>query len=294
MVKRKGTTFLTSMSYSLFMRFMPEFKAFKQIYQTSGIFMAYELYLSQMFLVSILVFVFSATIAAFLHSILFSLTLSQFILAVLSSSWTASLIALIILILYPLYKRSQRAKKIDANLVYTAGYMGVLSAGGLSIERILERVTEVEKHPPIRDLSVRAIRNIKMFGLDISSSLMDVTIHSPSEIFSRLLTGIVNTIKTSGDLKGLLAFEVTRLLQIKREQLKRTLGTLTYIGEIYVTAMIVSPIVVIIMLTILSILGGSAFGLSPVAQLNLLVFMGIPVMAVVFVIILDTILPEEE
>jgi len=294
MVKLKGATFLMGISYSLFKRFMPEFQAFKQVYRKSGISMMYELYLSLMFLVSILVFVSSFVVAALLHSILFSLTPFQFILAVLVSSWTTSLVALILFILYPLYRRRQRAKKIDANLVYTAGYMGVLSAGGLSIERILERVTEVEQRPSIRDLSVRAIRNIKMFGLDVASSLKDVAVHSSSEIFSKLLIGVINTIKTSGDLKGLLMFEFKSLLQVKRDQLKRTLGTLTYIGEIYITAMIVSPIVIIIMLTILSILGGSAFGLSPVTQLNLLVFMGIPLIAAVFIIILDAVLPEEE
>jgi hypothetical protein len=48
------------------------------------------------------------------------------------------------------------------------------------------------------------------------------------------------------------------------------------------------------MITILSVMGNVAFGISPVMQLNLLVFFGIPALSAVCVIILNGILPEEE
>lgn len=270
------------------------FRSFKQIYQKSQIHMLYESYVSRMRLAVSVTFVSSCVLGALLHYFLFNLPLFTYFLAVIIFSCVTSLIVLMTFILYPLYCRGQRGKKIDSNLVYTAGYMGVLAAGGISIERIFERVSEVEQHPAIRDLVKRFLTNIKVFGLDVVSSLRDVTNRSPSEVFSKLLIGITNTIQTSGDLKSLLMFEAHRLLHAKRDQLKRTLGSLTYLGEIYVTAVVVSPIVIIIMLTILSVLGSVAFGLSPVVQLNLLVFLGIPMIASVFVIILDGILPKED
>ena len=172
--------------------------------------------------------------------------------------------------------------------------MGVLSAGGISIERMFERVTQVEQHPPIKDLARRLMTNIKMFGLDVTSSLGDITLRSPSETFSKLLIGITNTVKTSGDIKGLLTFETRRLLHAKREQLKKILATLIALGEVYITAMVMGPIVFIVILTIASIMGNVAFGLSPIEQLNLLVFFGIPMLSTIFILILNSILPEEE
>jgi flagellar protein FlaJ len=293
MVKPEVRLFLKRVSYGLFKGVSPRFKAFKQIYEKSGIPIFYESYVSLMLFSLPATFVSSCVIGAVIHHFLFDLALFQYILAVIIFSCVTSLIVLMIFILYPLYCRSQRRKKIDANLVYTAGYMGVLSAGGISIERIFERVSEVEQQPAIKDLIRRFLTNIKVFGLDVISSLRDVADRSPSEVFSRLLAGVTNTVQTSGDLKGLLMFEANRLLHAKREQLKRTLGSLTYLAEIYVTAVVVSPIVVIIMLTILSILGTAAFGLPPVVQMNLLVFLGIPMIATVFVIVLDRILPKE-
>jgi hypothetical protein len=48
------------------------------------------------------------------------------------------------------------------------------------------------------------------------------------------------------------------------------------------------------MITILSVMGTITFGISPVMQLNLLVFFGIPALSAVCIVILNGILPEEE
>ena len=229
MVKTEKPSYLTTVSYRLFgtrvhaitSRFKV-LKAFKQNYQKSGISRLYESYIALMLFTCLVVFVSTFTVGALLHHFLFNLTLFQYFTAVLTFSCISSLTIPIMFILYPLYRRSGRRKKIDANLVYTTGYMGVLSAGGISIERMFERVTQVEQRPAIRNLAKRLITNIKIFGLDVTSSLRDVTLRSPSEAFSKLLIGITNTVKTSGDLKSLLTFETNRFLHTKREQLKKT------------------------------------------------------------------------
>lgn len=297
MKKSEKTSYLTTVSYRLFGRMTSRFSrftTFKQIYQKSGLSRLYESYMALMLFVSLVTFVSSFAMGALLHHFLFNLRLLQYFIAVFTFSCVISLTVPIIFTLYPLYRRSQRRKEIDANLVYTTGYMGVLSAGGISIERMFERVTQVERHPPIKDLATMFMVNIKMFGLDVTSSLADIILRSPSETFSKLLIGITNTVKTSGDLKSLLTFETKRLLHAKREQLKKTLGTLISLGEIYIAAMVMGPIVFIVMITILSIMGNVAFGLSPVDQLNLLVFFGLPMMSTIFIIILNGVLPEEE
>jgi flagellar protein FlaJ len=293
-MKSERTKYLTTVSYKLFGRIASRFTSLKQIYLKSGISRPYELYMALMLFASLIAFVSAFAIGAILHHFLFNLTLFQYVMAVLTFSCIISLTVPIMFVLYVLYRRDQRKKEIDANLVYTTGYMGVLSAGGISIERIFERVTQVEQHLAIKDLTKSFITNIKMLGLDVTSSLEDLTHRSPSENFSKLLIGITNTVKTSGDLKGLLTFETTKLLHTKREGLKKTLSALIALAEIYITAMVMAPIAFIVMLTILSIMGNAAFGLSPVEQLNLLVFFGLPALSTVFIIILNGVIPEEE
>lgn len=293
-MKSERAPYLTTVSYKLFGRVVSRFTPLKQIYLKSGIPRLYESYMALMLFASLVAFVSAFAIGAVLHYFLFNLALFQYVVAVLTFSCIISLTVPIIFVLYVLYRRDQRKKEIDANLIYTTAYMGVLSAGGISIERIFERVTQVEQHLAIKDLAKSFITNIKMLGLDVTSSLEDLTHRSPSENLSKLLTGITNTVETSGDLKGLLTFETTQLLHAKREQLKKTLSALIALGEIYITAMVMAPIAFIVMLTILTIMGSSAFGLSPVEQLNLLVFFGLPALSTVFIIMLNGVIPEEE
>ena len=293
-MKSERAPYLTTVSYKLFGRAASRFTPLKQIYLKSGISRPYESYMALMLFASLIAFVSAFAIGAVLHYFLFNLTLFQYIEAILTLSCIISLTVPIMFILYVLSRRNQREKEIDANLVYTTGYMGVLSTGGISIERIFERVTQVEQHLAIKDLVKIFITNTKMLGLDVTSSLENLIHRSPSETLSKLLLGIINTVKTSGDLKGLLTFETEKLLHAKREQLKKTLSALIALGEIYITAMVMAPIAFIVMLTILSIMGNVAFGLSPEEQLNLLVFFGLPTLSTVFIIILNGVIPEEE
>jgi archaellum biogenesis protein FlaJ (TadC family) len=294
MAKKGIVSYLTSASHRLFGGMTPQFPAFRLIYHKSGISGLFESYMALMIFVTLAAFVSAFAVGALLHHSFFNLTLMHYILAVLTFSCVISLTVPVSFILYPLYRQSQKRKEIDANLVYTTGYMGVLSAGGIPIERMFERVAQVEKHPPIRNTAKGLITNIKMFGSDITSSLMEAAVRSPSEAFSKLLVGIMNAVKTSGDLKSLLVFETKKLLHAKREQQKKTLGTLTVLGEIYITTMVIGPILFIVMLTILSIMGNVTFGLSPSEQLNLIVFFGLPAISAIFIVILNGVLPEEE
>jgi flagellar protein FlaJ len=283
-----------NISFRLFSRWIPNFPALKQIYQKSGLRLMYEPYMAVMFFACAVSFILTYTVGSVVHSSFFMMPLFQSIAAVTVLSFVSVLLVLVAFIMYPLWRVRQRKAEIDANLVYTVGYMGVLSAGGISIERIFTRVMEVEPRSAIKALAHRVVANIRFFGLDVVSSLDDAKRRSPSDTFAKLLVGIVNTIKTSGDLKSLLLFETNRLLTLKREQLKKTTATMVALAEIYVTVMVMAPITFIIMLTILSVLGTSQFGLSSAMQLNLVVFFGLPVICILFIVLLDGILPKEE
>ena len=290
----KFTEYLAHISYRIFGRILPVSDALRNVYLKSGLLQMYEMYVALALFISLVSFASTFVVAFLVHYVLFHMFLLQSVAASLALSFVVFTMALTMFLAYPLYCKSQRRQEIDANLIYTAGYMGVLSAGGGSIERIFDRVIQVEQRRSIRDLAKRFVGNVRIFGLDVVSSLNDVVAHSSSDVFGKLLVSMANTIQTSGDLKSLLGFETERLLAVKREQLKKTLATLIALSEVYVTAMIMAPITFIVMLTILSILGSATFGLSPAAQMNLLVFFGIPAICLIFIVLLNGVLPEEE
>jgi archaellum biogenesis protein FlaJ (TadC family) len=294
MTKPERKSYLTALSYRLFGGVASRVVLLKQAYEQSGLSRLYESYVALMLFASLVTFVLVFVVGVLFHYFVLKLGMLQVFEAVIPLSMVASLVVSMVFFAYPLYRRDQRKKEIDTNLVYTAGYMGVLAAGGISAERIFERVIQVERRVSIRDLARRFIANIRVFGLDVVSSLDDVSRHSPSEVFSKLLVGMTNTLKTSGDMKSLLTFETERLLHAKREQLKKILNTLLGLGEVYIAGVVMGPITFIVMITILSIMGNVAFGISPVMQLNLIVFFGIPMISLVFIVVLNSFLPGEE
>lgn len=272
----------------------PASAEFKEIYRESGFSMLFQDYIKRIALFISTAFALTAVSFTLVHYFFLHLPGQRLLPAVFSLSLAVSGLVAFALLYHPLHRRNQMRTKIENDLVYSLSYMTVLSASGISLERIMERVSEVEESPPLKQLAKKFMMNIWLFGFDVTSALKDISSRTPSEVLKKLLGSLNNTVQTSGDLEGLLTYEVERQLQRKRDGLKKTMGTLLYMGEIYVTLMVVAPILFILMLTILSVIGSGLFGASSVLQLNLIVFFGIPLMATGFIIVLDTILGSEE
>ena len=266
---------------------------FREVYLSSGLTKYIDDYFSKartLTLVSTIAF----TVLVEILFILLRFSIGQLLLSGVATILITSSVIGFLFIIYPYYKKGQARSSLEDGLIYFLSYMTVLSASGMSIERILERVTEVEDNQPLVNIGKKFTLNVKLFGMDVLSSLKDISEISPSKVFSKQLLGIRTTIATSGDLRSLLKYEVDRQLQVKKEKLRTKIGTLVYIGELYVAIMVVTPTLFILIIAILSILGGTSLGGSSVLQLNLIVFIGIPIMATFFTLILDQTLGKEE
>lgn len=268
-------------------------KGFQAVYQTSGLNTYLDDYIAKAIkitLISALIFaIVPIPILILLHMNIFQVVLGSIATALICSSIVGALE-----ISYPYYKRGEAKGRLEDGLIYFISYMTVLSASGMSIEKMLENLTEVEDNPPLIHLAKKFIINVRLFGMDVRSSLKDIAEMSPSKIFSKEMESIRTTIATSGDLKTLLMYEVSRQLQTKKEKLNTKLNSLVYLGELYVAMMVITPTLFILVIAILSVLGGTGLGASAVLQLNLIVFVGIPIIGAIFTILLDQTLGREE
>jgi archaellum biogenesis protein FlaJ (TadC family) len=291
-------TNLKHINYKIFIKIKNQYnefyKEYYEIYEESGIENAFPEYNKKIINYSGGVSLLTLILSTFIHEVFFNISIisvltSSIIIAILVFL-TCSLIGLI----NPIYKREQAKSHLENNLVYSLSYMAVLSSSGMPIEKILERVSNVEDNPPLTRLTKKFLTEIKLLGVDVRTALRHIAEMSPSRALSKQIEGIRTTIITSGDLKTLLTYEVERQLQKKKEKLRNTLNTLVYIGELYVTLMVVTPVLFILMITILSIMGKTSHIGSSALQLNLIVFFGIPVMASAFILLLDIVLGGDE
>ena len=270
---------------------------FKKVYRDSGIMMYIDDYIHRSFIImsvsAVAFYIVSLGLMTLLLSKIPWWSFDKIMLASFATALIGTTLTGFAFYYYPYYKRGEAKGRLEDGLIYFLSYMAVLSASGMPIERILERITEVEDNPPLIHLSKKFIMNVKLFGMNVRTALKDIADISPSHTLAKQIEAIRTSISTSGDLKSLLTYEVDRQMQVKREKLKAKVNSLVYVGEIYVSMMVITPTLFILVISILSVLGGG-INSGAIVQLDLLIFVGLPILGGIFLVLLDQTMGREE
>ncbi len=283
---------LEKFAYNTLSNRLPGFEEFRNSYAQSGIPVIFEAYVSYGFLLSGI-----GAIPAFVISFLLEVKLfprAPVVLCIIGSVILAAVVLAVTFVVwlsYPLLRRRSYKSKLENQLAYSFGILGVLASAGMNMDRLFERIASSESNPVLADLARRFLRNIRVFGLDTETALAEVAEHAPSEAFAKMLGSIAVAQKTTGSIHDLVMFESSRLLQEKKDKLRKTTGSLAVMAELYITLVVVGPIIFIIMMTIFSLLP-SAHLPSPILVINLIVFLGIPVLSMMFVLLLDSVVSK--
>jgi archaeal flagellar protein FlaJ len=283
---------LQKFAYNTLSKRLPGFTEFRDFYGQSGIPVIFEAYISYGFLLSSI-----ASIPAFVISLLLEVKLfprAPLVFSIIGSFVLAAIVlgvAFVIWLAYPLLKRRTYKSKLENQLAYSFGILGVLASSGMNMDRLFERIATSESNPVLADLARRFLRNVRVFGLDTETALAEVAEHTPSEAFAKMLGSMAIAQKTTGSIHDLVMFESTRLLQEKKDKLHKTTGSLAVMAELYITLVVVGPIIFIVMMAIFGLLPSSNLP-PPILIINLIVFLGIPVLSVMFVLLLDSVVSK--
>ena len=278
---------LEKFAYDRISPLLPNFPRYKEAFEQAGLSIIYESYISTAILLSIIAMGPTAVVSLLVLSFILHITTLVAIVESIGLGAATFVLSLALWIVYPLQRRRSFKAKLESQLPYSFGILGVLSAGGINIERMFERIAVSESNPILASLARRFIRNIKIFGLDTETALREVARHSPSASFAKMLDSIAVAFKTTGSVHDLIMFESTRLLSEKSDKLKKKIGDLAIMAELYITLVVVGPIIFIVMLSILQLLPYSG-SLPSIPIINALVFIGIPVISIGFALMLDS------
>jgi flagellar protein FlaJ len=228
----------------------------------------------------LLIFVFNFP---FTSAILFGIGASLFTLA-FSIAWFYA---------YPIYRADALKRALEDELPFTTGYMAILTSAGVSPEKIFYSLSNLSVPLAVSREAKDIVRNVSLFGSDIISALEETSKSSPSEKFQEMIEGLISTIHSGGNLSAYLREKSKEYMKLKKISLKKYSDTLSMLSEFYVAILLTGPLFLVIMLTVMAMLGGGGLGmLSPDLLLNLLTYLGIPLAATVFLIILDAASPK--
>lgn len=274
-------------------RFMPLFKDLDQNLQKSGLRINFKAYVSLTILTSLL---FTVSVAVALPTLLLAVsktTLESALLFGFGGALFTGAFAVFGFYLYPIYRADKHKRELDDELPFTTGYMAILASAGVSPEKVFYSLSNLNVPLAASVEAKEVVKNINLFGLDVISALEKTSKRTPSEKFRDAIEGIISTIHTGGNLGAFLRQKFKTAMKLKRLNLKKYSDNLSVLSEIYVALLLTGPLLLVIMVSVMSVLGGGGLGiLSPELLLSLLTYLAIPVCAVIFLIILDSTSPK--
>jgi flagellar protein FlaJ len=274
-------------------RFMPLFKDLDQALQLSGLKINFKAYVSLTVLSSLLITASVAMVLPVMLIIVSHVALASALLFGFGGALFAWAFTIIGFYLYPVYCADKHKRELDDELSFTSGYMAILASAGVSPEKIFYSLSNLDVPLAASTEAKEVIKNINLFGLDIISALEKASSRTPSEKFRNTIEGIISTIHTGGNLGGFLREKFRTAMKLKKLSLKKYSDNLSVLSEVYVALLLTGPLLLVIMVSVMSVLGGAGLGLlSPDLLLSLLTYILIPVCAVIFLIILDSTSPK--
>jgi len=274
-------------------RFIPLFNDLDQTLQKSGLKINFRAYVSLTVLASILNTGVVAVIVPLLLIFVSNMPIGSALLFGFGGALFTCAFSIIGFYMYPVYHADKHKRDLEDELPFTTGYMAILANAGVAPEKIFHSLANLNQPLAASTEAKEVIKSINLFGLDVISALEKTSSRIPSEEFRDTIEGIISTIHTGGNLGGFLRQKFRTAMKLKKLSLKKYSDSLSVLSEVYVALLLTGPLLLVIMVSVMSVLGGGGIGiLSADLQLSLMTYLLIPVCAVIFLIVLDSISPK--
>jgi len=272
---------------------LPLFKDLDVKLRRSGLKVNFKAYVSLTIFATILVCAAALALIPCLLFLVFSLSLLPAVLFGVGGSLFAFAFSILTFYVYPIYRADTLKRELEDELPFTTGYMAILASAGVSPEKMFNSLANLSVPLAVTPEAKDVIRDVNLFGSDIISALEETSERTPSQRFRETIEGLITTIHSGGNLAAFLREKSKEYMRLKRIGLKKYSDDLSMLSEIYVTLLLTGPLFLVIMLVVMAMLGGGGFGiLSPDLMLELLTYVGIPLGAVAFLVILDAVSPK--
>jgi flagellar protein FlaJ len=274
-------------------RFFPLFKDLESSLKKSGMKTNFKAYVSTTILASLIV---SASLMLAVPLFLFFILDLSLVLSLLFGvglSLLAGAITIIAFYTYPSYRADSLKRALEDDLPFTAGYMSILAGAGVPPDFIWRSLAQVDTQLAVSIVSKNVVRDVELFGFDVISALETMSKRTPSERFKEMVEGFISVVHSGGNLVKYLRNRSQQYMKLKQIALKRFSDSLAVLAEFYVTLMVAGSLIFVVMLAVMSMLGGGGFGsLDSRLMLQLLTYIGLPIGSIVFLVVLDMISPK--
>ncbi len=270
---------------------LPLFEDLRPSLLRSGRKISFEAYVSLVFLTATIAFG-CGTLVSLVIGIVFSANLLPMLLLGFGVGLLAAAVTFGVTYAYPSIAADGRKRQLDEELSYSISHMAILASAGLQPERVMRSLAEGETKSVIAEESSTIIRDIDLLGQDLLGAMSAARERSPSKYFGDFLEGFIATTRSGGDLKKYLLSSATELMEIRRIMGKQLVDTLGMLAEMYVSMLVVFPLILLIMFSVMGLVGGNVGGFGVFTIVALVTYALIPLLAIMVLVLLDGMLPK--
>ncbi|MEZ0345789.1 MAG: type II secretion system F family protein [Infirmifilum sp.] len=265
---------------------------FRDVFYRAGFSMIFEEYVGWWFTAFLATTPIVTSLSMALHHSVLGYPLHVSALLTLIVDVTYALLTTAACLYYPVYRRGSRGWSITSKLPYTLAHVSVLASSGMRLPDIFRHARDVEDNKDIRRELDLFLTDVELLGFDTLSAIERAIRRSPSAALSLFLSGLRDAYLTGRSLYEYTAFTASRLLEAKRSELSSVVNSVATVAEMYTTLMVAAPLMFVIMLSIISMLGGSLGGLPANMLIALIVLVLVPASALAILVILDAVLSK--
>mgnify|MGYP001559664394 CR=1 FL=1 len=258
--------------------------------------MLFEVYVSMVFLTTVLSFIFALTLFIFL--IFFDLHIlwpfitaysGEFVPRVAHTFWIIIILPIITftaLYYYPSSEKKSIATKIDQELPFAVIHMSAISGSGITPVEIFRIIGNGKEYVALRKEFKKVLNQINIFGYDLITALNNSAKNAPSEKLSELYSGLSTSITSGANLKEFFEKRSETLLmnyRLEREKYTRLVETFL---DIYISIVIAAPMIFLLLLVMIFI-SGIEVQLSS-GLISVIFVGGVALLNIVFLVFLQT------
>ncbi|ADM28478.1 Type II secretion system F domain [Ignisphaera aggregans DSM 17230] len=141
---------------------------------------------------------------------------------------------------------SNRKNSVESELPFFMAYVSTMARGGYSLEKLIERVSQLKIFSGIRLEAQRIVTHMKMFGEDPITALDRVAMNHPSTRFRDVMLGYTTTLRSGGDVVHYLETRTREVFESRMNEIRALFGRLASYLEVYTVFGVIMAIAVFI------------------------------------------------
>ncbi len=151
---------------------------------------------------------------------------------------------------YPGMIASSRKTMVENELPFFMAYVSTMAKGGVSVDKILERVAELRVFKALREEAKKIITQTKFFGMDPLSAIERVVKYHPSTKFRDVMLGYVTTLRSGGDVVHYLEIRTQELFASRMSEIKMIIERLGSFLEVYIVLGVIMSITIFVFFSV--------------------------------------------